>query len=175
MAAWKLGAALATGCTIILKAAEQTPLSALYLAELSAEVGIREGVFNIVNGSGATGEEIVNHPLVNKVAFTGSTDVGKHIMSQASGNLKRVTLELGGKSPNIILPDADLSRAIPAAMSGIMMNQGEVCSDGVRLFVQKKSFDNVMADLVFHSKSIRKGAGMEKDNQLLPLRSKEQQ
>ena len=175
MAAWKLGAALATGCTIILKPAEQTPLSALYLAELAAEVGIPEGVFNVVTGFGETGEEIVNHPLVNKVAFTGSTDVGKHIMSQASGNLKRVTLELGGKSPNIILPDADLSRAIPGAMSGIMMNQGEVCSAGSRLFVQKNSFDNVMSELVEHSKKIKQGQGMDEQTQMGPLVSKEQQ
>ena len=175
MAAWKLGAALATGCTIVLKPAEQTPLSALYLAELAAEAGFPEGVINVVTGYGETGEEIVNHPEVNKVAFTGSTDVGKHIMSKASGDLKRVTLELGGKSPNIILPDADMSRAIPGAMSGIMMNQGEVCSAGSRLFVQKKSFDNVMADLVDHSKSIRQGAGMDKDTQMGPLVSKEQQ
>jgi len=175
MAAWKLGAALATGCTVVLKPAEQTPLSALYLAELAAEAGFPEGVFNVVTGYGETGEEIVKHPEVNKIAFTGSTDVGKHIMSQASGSLKRVTLELGGKSPNIILPDADMSRAIPGAMSGIMMNQGEVCSAGSRLFVQKKSFDNVMADLVDHSKSIRQGAGMSEDTQMGPLVSKEQQ
>src|SRR5699024_8978837 len=123
MAAWKLRAEPATGCTIIVTPAEQTPLSALYLAALAAQVRIPEAVMNVVTGFRETGEEIVNQPLVNKVAFTGSTDVGKHIMSQASGNLKRVTLELGGKSPNIILPDADLSRAIPGAMSGIMMNQ----------------------------------------------------
>ncbi|GAB3051903.1 aldehyde dehydrogenase family protein [Virgibacillus ainsalahensis] len=175
MAAWKMGAALATGCTIILKPAEQTPLSALYMAKLAAEAGIPEGVFNVVTGYGETGAELVNHPWVNKIAFTGSTGVGKHIMSQASGNLKRVTLELGGKSPNIILPDADMSRAIPGAMSGIMMNQGEVCSAGSRLFVQKKSFDNVMADLVDHSKKIKQGEGMNKDTQMGPLISKEQQ
>jgi len=175
MAAWKMGAALATGCTIILKPAEQTPLSALYMAELVAEAGFPEGVFNVVTGYGETGEELVNHPDVNKIAFTGSTSVGKHIMRQASGNLKRVTLELGGKSPNIILPDADLSRAIPGAMNGIMMNQGEVCSAGSRLFVQKKAFDNVMADLVDHSKKIKQGDGLDKETQMGPLVSKEQQ
>lgn len=175
MAAWKMGAALATGCTIILKPAEQTPLSALYMAELVAEAGFPEGVFNVVTGYGETGEELVNHPDVNKIAFTGSTSVGKHIMRQASGNLKRVTLELGGKSPNIILPDADMSRAIPGALNGIMMNQGEVCSAGSRLFIQKKSFDNVMADLVDHSKKIKQGHGLDNETQMGPLVSKEQQ
>lgn len=175
MAAWKMGAALASGCTIILKPAEQTPLSALYMADLVAQAGFPEGVFNVVTGFGETGEELVNHPRVNKIAFTGSTSVGKHIMRQASSNVKRVTLELGGKSPNIILPDADMSRAVPGAMSGIMMNQGEVCSAGSRLFVQKKSFDNVMADLVDHSKNIKQGAGMDQNTQMGPLVSKEQQ
>src|SRR5699024_12687785 len=104
-----------------------------------------------------------------------STEVGKHIMRQACGSWKRVTLELGGKAPNIIVPDADMSRAIPGAMSGIMMNQGEVCSAGSRLFVQKKSFDNVMADLVSHSKKIKQGAGMDQDTQMGPLVSREQQ
>lgn len=175
MASWKMGAALATGCTIILKPAEQTPLSALYMAKLTQEAGFPEGVFNVVTGFGETGAELVNHPRVNKIAFTGSTGVGKHIMSQASKSLKRVTLELGGKSPNIILPDADMSRAIPGAMNGIMMNQGEVCSAGSRLFVQKNSFDRVMADLVDHTKNIKQGAGMDESTQMGPLVSKEQQ
>lgn len=175
MAAWKLGAALATGCTVILKPAEQTPLSALYLAQLAAEAGFPEGVFNVVTGYGETGSALVKHPKINKIAFTGSTDVGKSIMSESSNTLKRVTLELGGKSPNIILPDADMSQAIPGAMNGIMMNQGEVCSAGSRLFVQKKSFDNVMADLVSHSKKIKQGAGMNEGTQMGPLVSKEQQ
>jgi len=175
MAAWKMGAALATGCTIILKPAEQTPLSALYLAELTREAGFPDGVVNVLPGYGETGSAIVDHPKVNKIAFTGSTEVGKHIMSQASNTLKRVTLELGGKSPNIILPDADRSKAIPGAMNGIMMNQGEVCSAGSRLFVQKKSFDNVMADLVSHSKNIKQGYGLNNETEMGPLVSKEQQ
>ncbi|HET7627362.1 MAG TPA: aldehyde dehydrogenase family protein [Bacillales bacterium] len=176
MAAWKLGAALATGCTIVLKPAEQTPLSALYLAGLIKEAGFPEGVVNVIPGFGETaGAPLANHPDVNKIAFTGSTEVGKSIMSRAAGNLKRVTLELGGKSPNIILPDADMERAIPGAMTGIMMNQGEVCSAGSRLFIQKKSFDNVVADLVSHSKSIKQGAGLSNDTQMGPLVSKEQQ
>ena len=154
MAMWKMGAALATGCTIVLKPAEQTPLSALYLAELIEEAGFPKGVINIVPGFGeSAGQALVNHPLVDKIAFTGSTPVGKQIMRQASETLKRVTLELGGKSPNIILPDADLSRAIPGALSGVMFNQGQVCSAGSRLFVPKKMYDNVMADLVLYSKN----------------------
>ncbi len=138
MAAWKLGAALATGCTIVLKPAEQTPLSALYLARLADEAGFPKGVLNIVPGYGKTaGEPLVHHDLVDKIAFTGSTAVGKAIMKQASDSLKRVTLELGGKSPNIILPDADLTKAVPGALSGIMFNQGQVCCAGSRLYVQK--------------------------------------
>src|SRR5699024_372585 len=114
MAAWKIAPALATGCTVVLKPAEQTPLSALYLAELAAEAGFPEGVINIVPGYGdPAGNALVEHPDVNKIAFTGSTNVGKSIMKKAADTMKRVTLELGGKSPNIILPDADLSKAIP--------------------------------------------------------------
>lgn len=139
MAMWKLGAALATGCTVVLKPAEQTPLSALYLAELIEEAGFPEGVVNIVPGFGETaGEPLVDHPEVNKIAFTGSTEVGKLIMERASKTLKRVTLELGGKSPNIILPDADLTKAIPGALMGVMFNQGQVCCAGSRVFIQKK-------------------------------------
>jgi aldehyde dehydrogenase (NAD+) len=176
MAAWKLGAALATGCTVVLKPAEQTPLSALYLAELAEQAGFPEGVLNVLPGFGETaGSPLVKHPKVNKIAFTGSTDVGKYIMSEASNSLKRVTLELGGKSPNIVLPDANMNKAIPGAMSGIMFNQGQVCSAGSRLFIQKKAFDNVMADLVTHSKSIKQGEGLNEGTQMGPLVSKEQQ
>lgn len=138
MAMWKLGAALATGCTVVLKPAEQTPLSALYLAELIEEAGFPPGVINIVPGFGETaGQAIVDHPLIDKIAFTGSTEVGKLIMKNAARSLKRVTLELGGKSPNIILPDADLSKAIPGALNGVMFNQGQVCCAGSRVFIQK--------------------------------------
>jgi aldehyde dehydrogenase (NAD+) len=176
MAAWKLGAALATGCTVVLKPAEQTPLSALYLAGLAEEAGFPEGVLNVIPGFGETaGAPLVKHPLVNKIAFTGSTVVGKSIMEEASHTLKRVTLELGGKSPNIILPDADMSRAIPGALSGIMFNQGQVCCAGSRLFIQKKAFDNVVADLVAHSKRIKQGEGLNPETQMGPLVSKEQQ
>ncbi|UOY93194.1 aldehyde dehydrogenase family protein [Ectobacillus sp. JY-23] len=176
MAMWKLGAALATGCTVVLKPAEQTPLSALYLAELIEEAGFPKGVVNIVPGYGeSAGQALVNHPLVDKIAFTGSTEVGKIIMKQASESLKRVTLELGGKSPNIILPDADLSRAIPGALNGVMFNQGQVCCAGSRLFVPKKMFDNVVADLALYSKNLQQGAGINPDTNIGPLVSKEQQ
>ncbi|MBS4173124.1 aldehyde dehydrogenase family protein [Bacillus sp. FJAT-49736] len=176
MAMWKMGAALATGCTIVLKPAEQTPLSALYLAELVNEAGFPPGVINIIPGFGETaGQPLVDHPLVNKIAFTGSTEVGKLIMARASGSLKRVTLELGGKSPNIILPDADLTKAIPGALNGVMFNQGQVCCAGSRVFIQKKHFDNVVADMASHAKSIKQGAGLDSGTQMGPLVSIEQQ
>jgi aldehyde dehydrogenase (NAD+) len=176
MAMWKLGAALATGCTVVLKPAEQTPLSALYLAELIQEAGFPAGVVNIVPGFGETaGKPLVDHPLVDKIAFTGSTEVGKLIMASASKTLKRVTLELGGKSPNIILPDADLSKAIPGALNGVMFNQGQVCCAGSRVFIQKKHYDNVVADMVSHAKNIKQGVGLDRSTQIGPLVSDEQQ
>jgi len=176
MAMWKLGAALATGCTVVLKPAEQTPLSALYLAELIEEAGFPPGVVNIVPGFGETaGQPLVEHPLVDKIAFTGSTEVGKMIMEKAAKTLKRVTLELGGKSPNIILPDADLTKAIPGALNGVMFNQGQVCCAGSRVFIQKKQFDNVVADMVSHAKNIKQGAGIHADTEIGPLVSTEQQ
>lgn len=175
MAMWKLGAALATGCTVVLKPAEQTPLSALYLAELVAEAGFPAGVINIVPGFGETaGQPLVDHPLVDKIAFTGSTEVGKLIMANSSKTLKRVTLELGGKSPNIILPDADLTKAIPGALNGVMFNQGQVCCAGSRVFIQKKQFDNVVADMAAHAKKIKQGAGIHADTEIGPLVSVEQ-
>lgn len=176
MAMWKLGAALATGCTVVLKPAEQTPLSVLYLAELIEEVGFPPGVVNIVPGFGETaGQSLVDHPLIDKIAFTGSTEVGKMIMSRASKTLKRVTLELGGKSPNIILPDADLTKAIPGALNGVMFNQGQVCCAGSRVFIQKKQYDNVIADMVSHAQNIKQGAGIHADTEIGPLVSTEQQ
>lgn len=176
MAMWKMGAALATGCTIVLKPAEQTPLSALYLAELFEEAGFPPGVVNIVPGFGRTaGGPLVDHPLVDKIAFTGSTVVGKQIMSNAAKTLKQVTLELGGKSPNIILPDADLSKAIPGALNGVMFNQGQVCCAGTRVFIQKKHYDNVVADMASHAKSIKQGAGIFADTEMGPLVSDVQQ
>ncbi|MBM7649856.1 aldehyde dehydrogenase (NAD+) [Bacillus ectoiniformans] len=176
MAMWKLGAALATGCTVVLKPAEQTPLSALYLAELIDQAGFPPGVINIVPGFGeSAGQALVDHPHVDKIAFTGSTEVGKLIMERASKTLKRVTLELGGKSPNIILPDADLTKAVPGALNGVMFNQGQVCCAGSRVFIQKKQYDNVVADMVTHAKKIKQGEGLNRETQIGPLVSTEQQ
>ena len=145
MAAWKLGPALATGCTVVLKPAEQTPLSALRLGELIQEAGIPDGVVNIVTGLGETaGAALAAHPGVDKIAFTGSTEVGKLIVKAAANDLKKVSLELGGKSPNIVFEDADLETAIPGAASAIFFNHGQCCCAGSRLYVHKKHFDKVV-------------------------------
>ncbi len=145
MAAWKLAPALACGNTVILKPAEQTPLTALRLGELICEAGFPEGVVNIVPGFGETaGAALAAHPNVDKIAFTGSTEVGKKILQASIGNLKKVTLELGGKSPNIIFPDADLKFAVRGALNAIFFNQGQVCTAGSRLFVQKSVYDQVV-------------------------------
>ncbi|PWK13491.1 aldehyde dehydrogenase family protein [Tumebacillus permanentifrigoris] len=175
MAAWKLGAALATGCTIVLKPAEQTPLSALYLGKLIQEAGFPAGVVNIVTGFGETaGNALVTHPDVDKIAFTGSTEVGKLIMSNAAVDLKRVSLELGGKSPNIIFPDADFSRAVQGSMQAIFFNQGQVCSAGSRLYIHKSQYDNVLSDMVTHASKVRQGFGIDPKTQMGPLVSEEQ-
>lgn len=175
MAAWKLGAALATGNVVVMKTAEQTPLSALYLAQLIQEAGFPEGVVNILSGYGPTaGAAIVQHPRIRKVAFTGSTEVGKLIMQQAAGNLKRISLELGGKSPNIIFPDADFSKAIPGALMGVFFNQGQVCCAGSRLFVHKKVYDNVLADMSSFAAKIKQGPGLDETTEIGPLVSDEQ-
>lgn len=175
MAAWKLGAALATGCTIVLKPAEQTPLSALYLGKLIQEAGFPAGVVNIVPGFGETaGNALVTHPDVDKIAFTGSTEVGKLIMSNAAVDLKRVSLELGGKSPNIIFPDADFSRAVKGSMQAIFFNQGQVCSAGSRLYIHKSQYDNVLSDMVTHASHVRQGHGIDPKTQMGPLVSEDQ-
>lgn len=175
MAAWKLGAALATGCTIVLKPASQTPLTALYVGQLALEAGFPEGVINVIPGDGReVGSALVEHPDVDKIAFTGSTPVGKMIMRAAAGTLKKVSLELGGKSPNIILPDADMSKAIPGALMGIMFNQGQVCCAGSRLFIQKKSYDNVVADLASLAQKIKQGVGLDPVTEMGPLVSQDQ-
>ena len=137
MAAWKLGPALATGCTVVLKPAEETPLSALRLGELIQEAGFPNGVVNIITGFGETaGAALAAHPGIDKVAFTGSTEVGKLILQAAANDLKKVSLELGGKSPNVVLRDADLDLAIPGTASAIFFNHGQCCCAGSRLFVQ---------------------------------------
>ncbi len=175
MAAWKLGPALAAGCTIVLKPAEQTPLSAILLGHLILEAGFPEGVVNIVTGYGETaGAALAAHPLVDKVAFTGSTEVGRSIVHAAAGNLKKVTLELGGKSPNIILKDADLEVAIPGAASAIFFNHGQCCCAGSRLYADHSIFDKVVEGVTEQAKKIRVGPGWEPSTQMGPLVSQEQ-
>src|ERR1700758_4320207 len=176
MAAWKLGPALATGNTVVLKPAEQTPLSALRLGELFQEAGFPDGVVNIVPGYGETaGAALAAHPEVDKIAFTGSTEVGKLIIHAAAGNLKKVSLELGGKSPNIVMDDADLETAIPGASMAIFFNQGQCCCAGSRLFVEKKIFDKVVDGISDCTKSFHIGPGIDPGNNMGPLVSKEQQ
>ena len=144
MAAWKLAPALAAGCTCVLKPAEQTPLTALEMANWFDEVGLPPGVVNIITGFGETcGAPLVQHPDVNKIAFTGSAAVGKIIVKQAADTVKRVTLELGGKSPNIFFADADFEAAIDGALFGVFINQGEVCSAGSRILVQKADLQEI--------------------------------
>lgn len=175
MAAWKVAPALATGCTVILKPAEQTPLSAIRLGELIQEAGIPDGVVNIVTGFGETaGAALAAHDGVDKVAFTGSTEVGKLIVKAAAGNLKKVTLELGGKSPNVILKDADLSTAIPGAASAIFFNHGQCCCAGSRLYVEEDIFDEVSSGIAEEAKKITVGDGFEEATTMGPLVSKDQ-
>src|ERR1700723_1135519 len=175
MAAWKLGPALAAGCTVVLKPAEQTPLSALRLGELIQEAGFPDGVVNILPGYGETaGAALAAHPDVDKIAFTGSTEVGKLILHAAAGNLKKVSLELGGKSPNVVLKDADLETAIPGAASAIFFNQGQCCCAGSRLYVEKKAFDKVVEGVANHAKKIRVGSGLDPKTHMGPLVSEEQ-
>src|ERR1700747_591561 len=170
MAAWKLGPALATGCCVVLKPAEQTPLHALRLGELIADAGIPDGVVNIVPGYGETaGAALAAHPDVDKVAFTGSTEVGKLILQAAAGNLKKVSLELGGKSPNVVYKDADLETAIPGAASAIFFNHGKCCCAGSRLYVEKPIFDRVVEGVAEHAKKITIGSGLDPETEMGPL------
>lgn len=170
MAAWKLAPALTTGCTVVLKVAEETPLSALRLGEILQEAGVPDGVVNIVTGFGETaGAALAAHPDVDKVAFTGSTEVGKIIVKAAAGNLKRLSLELGGKSPNIILHDADLERAIPDAANAIFFNHGQCCCAGSRLYVAENLFDQVVEGVAEIAKNIQLGAGLNPKTQMGPL------
>ena len=174
MAAWKLGPALTTGNCVVLKPAEQTPLTALRLAELIAEAGIPDGVVNVVPGYGETaGAALAAHDDVDKVAFTGSTEVGKLIVQAAAGNLKKLTLELGGKSPNIVFDDADTS-AVEGAVNAIFFNHGQCCVAGSRLFVQEDKFDEVVNGVAEIAKGIKLGAGMDSGTQMGPLVSEEQ-
>lgn len=175
MATWKLAPALAAGCTVVLKPAEQTPLTAIRLGELIQEAGIPDGVVNIVTGFGDTaGAAIAAHPDIDKVAFTGSTEVGRQIIHAAAGNLKKVSLELGGKSPVIVFPDADLSRAIPGAAQAIFSNAGQVCTAGSRLYAHKSVFDRMVDGIAQEAGKIRVGHGLAEGTQMGPVISRAQ-
>ena len=174
MAVWKVSPALAAGCPLILKPAEQTPLTALRLGELALEAGFPEGTFNVLTGDGETGAALVDHPGVDKVAFTGSTAVGREIAAKCGRELKRVTLELGGKSPNIILPDADLEAAAKGSFLGLYSNSGQACNAASRLFVQEGVFDEVIERLTAFAAEAKVGPGLDPDSQFGPLVSEEQ-
>ncbi|MGA3204152.1 MAG: aldehyde dehydrogenase family protein [Bryobacteraceae bacterium] len=175
MAAWKIAPALAAGCTVVLKPAEQTPLTALRLGELIQEAGIPDGVVNIVTGFGETaGAALAEHRDVDKIAFTGSTEVGKLIVRAAALNLKRVSLELGGKSPAIVFPDADLDQAIAGTASAIFYNQGQCCTAGSRLFAHKSIYQRIVEGVVEEARKLKVGHGLNPDVNLGPLVSKEQ-
>lgn len=175
MAAWKLAPALATGCAVVLKVAEETPLSALKLAEILQEAGLPDGVVNVITGFGETaGAALAAHPGVDKVAFTGSTEVGKLIVKAAANDLKKLTLELGGKSPNIILKDADLDLAIPGAANAIFFNHGQCCCAGSRLYVAEEIFDQVTEGVAAIAANIKLGSGLDADTEMGPLVSQTQ-
>jgi phenylacetaldehyde dehydrogenase len=174
MAAWKLGPVLACGCTVVLKPAEQTPLSALRLGELLQEAGLPDGVVNIVTGFGDAGAALAAHDDVDKVAFTGSTEVGKLIVKAAAGNLKKVSLELGGKSPNVVYADADPESAIIGAANGIFFNHGQCCNAGSRLYVQKPIFDEIVSGVAEQARKIKVAPGIDPEAQMGPLISDEQ-
>jgi betaine-aldehyde dehydrogenase len=175
MAAWKLAPALAAGCTCVLKPAEQTPLTALELAKWLEDVGLPKGVVNVITGFGEScGSPLVKHPDVNKIAFTGSAAVGKIIVKEAADTVKRVTLELGGKSPNIFFADADFEAAIDGALFGVFINQGEVCSAGSRILVQKSIYSKFVEAMAEKAKKIKIGPPLERGTKMGALVSKEQ-
>ncbi|RWH72456.1 aldehyde dehydrogenase family protein [Mesorhizobium sp.] len=175
MASWKVAPALAAGCTIVLKPSELTPLTALRLAELSLEAGVPAGVFNLVTGYGATaGAALAEHRDVDKIAFTGSTTIGKRIVQSSVGNLKRVSLELGGKSPAIIFPDADLDNAIAGTADAIFYNQGQTCTASSRLFAHKAVYDKVVEGVAEAAASLKLGHGLDLKTTLGPLVSRKQ-
>nr|WP_328825588.1 aldehyde dehydrogenase family protein [Tomitella gaofuii] len=174
MAAWKLAPALAAGNTVILKPAEQTPLSALLLAEVFEEAGMPPGVVNIVPGFGDAGAALSGHDGVDKVAFTGSTEVGKKIVDAAKGNLKKVSLELGGKSPNIVFADADFETAVPGSLNAWLFNHGQACTAGTRMYVEDAIFDEFTGAVAEAASQVKIGPGMDPATQLGPLVSQEQ-
>ena len=174
IASWKLAPALACGNTVVHKPAEDAPLSALRLAELAREAGVPDGVWNVVTGDGSTGALIAEHPGVDKLSFTGSTEVGRAIQRAAAGTMKRLTLELGGKSANVVLDDADLDAALAGAMNATFRNQGEVCTAGARLVVQERVADELVGRLAETVSAIRLGRGLDAETQMGPLVSARQ-
>ncbi len=175
LATWKIGPALATGCTLVLKPAELTPLTALKLGELALEAGIPPGVLNVVSGYGATaGAALVEHPGVDKIAFTGSTAVGQEILRKSAATLKRVTLELGGKSPNVVFADADLEAAARGAIAGVFYNKGEVCAAGSRILVERKAHDALVEKMKGRAAKLTQGDTLDPKTRLGPQASKGQ-
>jgi acyl-CoA reductase-like NAD-dependent aldehyde dehydrogenase len=174
-AVWKIGPALAAGNTLILKPAEQTLLSAVRLAELAMEAGLPDGVLNVITGYGkGAGSSIVQHPGIDRVSFTGSTEVGKQILQGSAGNLKRVTLQLSGKSPNVVFPDANLEQALPASVAAFSFVSGQVCVAGTRLFVQRDFKDEFVEQLAGYTAGIKVGDPLDPETTMGPLTSKEQ-
>ena len=172
---WKLGPALATGCTVVLKPAEEAPLTPLRLAELCNEAGVPAGVVNVVTGYGETaGAALASHMDVDKVAFTGSTETGRKIIRASAGNVKRISLELGGKSPDIVFADADLDAAVPGAAMAVFANSGQICSAGTRLFVERKIYDEFTEKVAAFSRTLKVGDGFDPETQVGPLVSTEQ-
>lgn len=174
MAVWKMAPALAAGCTVVLKPAEQSPLSALRFGELCLEAGIPPGVLNIVTGLGDAGAAMAGHPDIDKIAFTGSTEVAQKIIRASAGNIKRLSLELGGKSPNIVFADADLEQAVPRAAMAVFENSGQLCSAGTRLFVERPIYDEFVARVGEFAGTLRVGDPRDTQTQLGPLVSSEQ-
>jgi phenylacetaldehyde dehydrogenase len=174
MMAWKLSPALAAGCTVVVKPAEDTPLSALRLAEICREAGLPDGVLNIVTGDGKAGAALVDHPDVDKIGFTGSTATGKAIVRAAAGNLKRVSLELGGKSPVFVFPDADLERVIPGVAESVFLNSGQACTAGSRLYIHEDVYDKVVQGVAAYAEGLKLGHGLDASTNLGPLISERQ-
>ena len=175
MAAWKVAPALAFGNTIVLKPAEQTPLTALRLAELALEAGVPDGVFNVVTGFGEeAGQALAQHYNVDKIAFTGSTEVGRKILHASEGNLKRVSLELGGKSPNIVFSDATMKYALRGSMNGVFLNSGQVCTAGTRILVEKDIHDEFVSSLVDATSKMKVGPALDEETHMGPVVSEAQ-
>src|SRR5262249_2856577 len=175
MASWKLAPAICAGCTTVLKPAEQTPLTVLELASSFGDAGLPPGVVNIVTGRGeTTGAAIVAHPDVDKIAFTGSVEVGKIVMRTAADTLKKISLELGGKSPNIFFADADFEAAVDGALFGVFINQGEVCSAGSRILVERPIYKKFVDAMVDKARTIKVGPGLDRETKMGPLVSREQ-